>query len=167
MELDLEELDGMNVGNFLDDAWHATKSVIKSPITKAVAGGVAIVFPPVGVPAAAALVVADRVVRASDSKDPKIAAKAKATIKNTLTLAEQGNTHAAAAAKVFDIAKAHAPSSAALSAAGKSAAAAAAAAGARGSAAKHKARSKGHPIVAPATPAGWVRALEGAYQRAS
>jgi len=42
------------------------KSIIKSPITKAVAGGVAIVFPPVGVPALAGVVAAEQIIKATD-----------------------------------------------------------------------------------------------------
>ncbi len=52
--------------SFLDDIGKVCKSVVKSPVTKVVAGGVAIAFPAVGVPALAGLAVADRVVSAHD-----------------------------------------------------------------------------------------------------
>lgn len=43
------------------------KSIIKSPITTAVAGGVAVVFPPVGVPAVAAVATANRALALAES----------------------------------------------------------------------------------------------------
>ncbi len=64
-----------NDGNVFDDAWKATKTVVRSPVTKAAAGGLAIAFPAVGVPLATGLVAADRVIAATEGKK---GAKAKA-----------------------------------------------------------------------------------------
>lgn len=52
--------------SFLDDIAKVAKIVVKSPVTKVVAGGVAVVMPAVGVPALAGLAAADKVVDASD-----------------------------------------------------------------------------------------------------
>lgn len=191
-QLDLELFDDMVIGNIFSDAWKATKSVIKSPITKAIVGGVAVVFPPVGLPAAAALVTADQVVRASESKDPKVRAKAKAMIAATGKLAKAGNTHAQAALKTMVVAKAAryaAPGSAGPSAARISTASrtmtdaqkkAAAAAAGRAMAASMAARSSSinKTVAAKAAAgskvaqadiarAGWLRSAEGQYKRAS
>ena len=48
----------------------AAKPILKSPITKAVAGGIAVAFPAVGVPAVAALAVANKVLDAAKGKLP-------------------------------------------------------------------------------------------------
>lgn len=178
-QIDLDHLDFLDVsgeydpavGNIFGDAWRATKKIIKSPVTKVIVGATAVVFPPVGVPATAALIVADRVVRATDSKDPKKAAAAKATIKATATLAAKGDTHAQAAMKSFDVAKSLqgvvkdptvlAKMVTPVAKANASAAGTAAAAAAKARAAAPKAVAKN------AAPAGWTRSTEGSYKRAS
>lgn len=163
-QIDLEALDLLDVsgeydpviGNFLSDAWHATKSIIKSPVTKVIVGGVAVVFPPVGVPATAALIVADRVVRASESKDAKVRDAAKKQIAATAALAAKGNTHAQAAMKSFDVAKTltqHVTDPTVLAKMLTPVGAA------------DKARGKAPPKKA--APAGWTRSTEGSYKRAS
>ncbi len=53
--------------SFLDDIASVAKAVVKSPITKVVAGGIAIVAPPVGLSALAGIAAADKVVDAIDS----------------------------------------------------------------------------------------------------
>jgi len=52
--------------SFLSSIAKIAKSVVKSPITKVIAGGVAVVVPVVGVPALAGLAAADKVVDATD-----------------------------------------------------------------------------------------------------
>lgn len=172
-QLDLEVFDDMVIGNFFSDAWKATKSVIKSNITKAVVGGVAIVFPPVGVPAAAALVAADQVVRASESKDPKVRAKAKAAIAATGKLAKQGNTHAQAALKAMIVARAARHRAKVEARSGGSAATAAArmvpkpmTAAQRKAMAAGAGRAMAASMAARSLP-GWQRSGEGQYKRAS
>ena len=64
MEPSRSESEG-NV-SFLNDIAKIGKAVLKSPVTKVVAGGVAVVFPPVGVPALAGIAVAEKVVDATD-----------------------------------------------------------------------------------------------------
>ena len=53
--------------SFLSSIAKIAKSVVKSPITKVVAGGVAVVCPIVGVPALAGIAAADKVVDATDA----------------------------------------------------------------------------------------------------
>jgi|GEM_PF-2958510 len=100
-EMDDSFLDDASVEGFFDDVWKGTKAVIKSKVTKVAVGGLAIAFPAVGVPAAAALVAADRVVRESEKGNPK----AKKLIVNTANLANKGDRHAQAAMKILTIAK--------------------------------------------------------------
>lgn len=52
--------------SFLDDVAKVAKVIVKSPVTKVVAGGVAVVMPAIGVPALAGLAAADKVVDATD-----------------------------------------------------------------------------------------------------
>lgn len=179
------------VGSWLDDAWKSVKKVVKSPITKAIVGGVAIVFPPVGVPAAAALVAADITVRATESKDPKVRAEAKKLIDNTAKLAKEGDPGAQAAIKILTVVADMRKKAKAIAAAGGTprynlyggvvdvgpakkkpaakpaakvspAAAASAAAATRATSAGAAARAK-----IAAVPAGWIRSAEGMYKRAS
>lgn len=71
------------------------KGIVKNPLTKAVAGGVAIVFPPVGVPIAAGVAVTDRVLKdANQKRNPALAAKAKTAIRNTMALSTRGHVGA-------------------------------------------------------------------------
>jgi hypothetical protein len=65
--------DGQSVAGFWDDAWKVTKSVVRSPVVKVVVGGLAIAYPPVGVPASVALAAADTTVRASEAPNAKVA----------------------------------------------------------------------------------------------
>jgi hypothetical protein len=67
------------------------KTLAKSPVVKAVVGGAAIVFPPIGVPAAAALATAAAVANAIDSKVPAARAAAQKVIENTARLAQSGD----------------------------------------------------------------------------
>lgn len=72
----------------LDDIGGAVKSVVKSPITKAVAGGVAVVCPAVGAPALAGIAAANTVISAAESADKVRRAAAQRSIKATATLAQ-------------------------------------------------------------------------------
>ncbi len=67
------------------------KQLAKSPVVKSVVGGAAIVFPPLGVPAAAALATAAAVANAVDSKLPQARAAAQKVIENTARLAQSGD----------------------------------------------------------------------------
>lgn len=71
-------------------------AVIKSPITKVVAGGVAIAFPAVGVPLAAGLVVADKALRVAEGVrgTPSQQAAMRRTLKTTVALAAKGDPDA-------------------------------------------------------------------------
>lgn len=97
-----DELQG-----FLDFVAKAASSVIKSPITKIVAGAAAFVIPPIGVPAAAALIVADRAVRVAEgfhgnAKKKKIVT---AAIAHTVKLAKAGDPDAKRAAEFMKAAQ--------------------------------------------------------------
>ncbi len=64
------------------------KSVVSSPITKVTATGVAMAFPAVGVPLAAGVVAADKLVTAARSKRPRVRRTARNVIKRTAKLAK-------------------------------------------------------------------------------
>lgn len=70
--------------------------IIKSPITKVVGGAAALVIPPIGLPASAALVVADRAMRTIQGarKNPKAAAVVKQAMATTVKLAAKGDPDA-------------------------------------------------------------------------
>jgi len=97
-----DELQG-----FFDDIARAAGSVLKSPITKMVAGAAAFVIPPIGVPAAAALMVADRAVRTAEGFRGKGKAKkiAHNAIAHTVKLAKQGDPDAKRAAEFMKAAQ--------------------------------------------------------------
>lgn len=106
--------DEGEIGDFGDWVSGAVKSigrvakkVIKSKLTKAVVGGVAIVFPPVGVPAAAALVAADRIVRTAEGSKgtPKQRAAVHRAIKRTVIEAKAGDPDAERAIEFMALAK--------------------------------------------------------------
>ncbi|GEM_PF-4599006 len=67
------------------------KMLAKSPVVKAVVGGAAIVFPPIGVPAAAALAAAAAVANAVDSPKAGVKQAALRIVQNTTKLARQGD----------------------------------------------------------------------------
>lgn len=79
------------------------KSVVRSPITKAVLGGTAIVFPAVGVPALAAATIADKAIATAEKGDAA-AKKVKAAIKHTKQLASSGDPGAKRAMASFRVA---------------------------------------------------------------
>lgn len=85
------------------------RTLIKSPLIKTVVGGAAIVFPPVGLPAAAALATASAVAAAVDSKSPGVRAAAQRVVGNTFKVIAAGkkaapNSKAAKDAKGAEIA---------------------------------------------------------------
>lgn len=77
--------------NVAKAALPVAKELVKSPVVKAVVGGAAIVFPPVGVPAAAALAAAAAVAKAVDSPAPGVRQAALKIVQNTTQLARQGD----------------------------------------------------------------------------
>jgi hypothetical protein len=83
-------------------AWHSIKTVSRSPILKSVAGGLAIVFPAVGLPAMAAIVASNKALDLAEKGD----AKARSLISNTVALAKQGHPDAVRAVKVLTLVKA-------------------------------------------------------------
>jgi hypothetical protein len=85
------------------------KTLLKSPLIKTVVGGAAIIFPPVGVPMAAALATASAVAAAVDSKMPGVRAAAQKVVGNTFKVIAAGkkappNSKAAKDAKGAEIA---------------------------------------------------------------
>lgn len=81
---------------FFSSIMKVTKSIVKSPITKAVSGGLAVVFPPAGIPAAAAIATANVALGYTDTPagkaiisaaDKAVAGKKKAVVKKQLVSA--------------------------------------------------------------------------------
>ena len=72
----------------------AAGSVVKNPLVKMVAGGVAVVFPPVGMPIAAGIAISDKVLREVNSKNPQKKAAGNAVVRNTMDLAAKGSVGA-------------------------------------------------------------------------
>lgn len=95
--------------NVVKAAVPVAKQLVKSPVVKTVVGGAALVFPPAGVPAAAALATANAVANAVDSKAPGVRAAAEKIVANTAKLIATGknappNSKAAQDAKGAEIA---------------------------------------------------------------
>ena len=67
------------------------KQAVKSPVVKTLVTGAAIVFPPVGVPAAAAIATAAAVAAGVDSVKPGVRQAALAIVDNTAKLAQSGD----------------------------------------------------------------------------
>lgn len=67
------------------------KELANSPLVRATALGAAIVFPPIGVPATAALATITAVTKGLDSVVPGVRQAAQQIVKNTAALAKQGN----------------------------------------------------------------------------
>lgn len=108
--------DWLIVGGFFDDAWDSVKkagkaigkigkAIIKSPITKVIGVGLSFIVPPAGAAMTAAVIAADKVIRALESKDPKKRAKAEQLIKNTNKAAKRGSPGADAGLRALTIAK--------------------------------------------------------------
>lgn len=66
------------------------KTLVKSPLVKTIVGGAAVIFPPIGVPAAAALAVASGIAKAVDSKLPGVRAAAQQVVGNTFKVIAAG-----------------------------------------------------------------------------
>lgn len=82
-------------GNVFSDVGKAVKSAVKSPYLKAVVGGVAIVFPAVGVPAMAALVATEKAIDAAEqTADAAKKLGAQKLLKATADLAKGGDKDA-------------------------------------------------------------------------
>jgi hypothetical protein len=77
--------------NVAKAALPVAKQLVKSPLVKTVVGGAAIVFPPIGVPAAAALATAAAIAAAVDSKAPGVRQAALQIVQNTTKLARSGD----------------------------------------------------------------------------
>jgi hypothetical protein len=81
------------------------KSVVRSPVLKTVAGGVAISFPVVGVPAVAGVALANRALAVAD-QSPAKAKALKRTIARTQVLARAGDEPARRALSALSLAAA-------------------------------------------------------------
>lgn len=92
-------------GKFLSKVKFNAKAIIKSPVLKATVAGLAVAYPPVGVPAAAALVAANAVIKHTASKDkPKRKLALKLTV-NTAKAAKKGDEDAKRGLQVLLVAK--------------------------------------------------------------
>jgi hypothetical protein len=116
-QVDLEQLNFQSVGfdgrkiviggwGVLGDVWNGVKTVVNSPVTKAVAGGIALVIPPVGVPAAAALATATIAIKATESPVTKVSVEGIKVLLNTAEQAKKGDPQAQVAMKAMAVAKA-------------------------------------------------------------
>lgn len=99
----------LNPKKLIKAALPVAKTLVKSPLIKTVVGGAAIIFPPVGVPMAAALATASAVAAAVDSKMPGVRAAAQKVVGNTFKVIAAGkkappNSKAAKDAKGAEIA---------------------------------------------------------------
>lgn len=92
----LGELDGDYIGGFFGKLIKSVKSVVKNPVVREVAGTAAIVYPPVGIPLAGGLAVADRVIDVEEGLrgGPKAQQQARAALAHTAHLAKQGHPDA-------------------------------------------------------------------------
>jgi hypothetical protein len=82
---------GRSVSRGVKKAGRIAKKTVKSPILKAGVAGLAVAFPPVGVPAASALVTANAVVSNLESADRKRRELAKRLAANTAKAAKAGD----------------------------------------------------------------------------
>lgn len=77
--------------SWLSKAWKSAKAATKSPIFKMGIAGLAIAFPAVGVPAAAALAMGSKALTLAKSANPAVARKYTALIENTEKAARAGD----------------------------------------------------------------------------
>lgn len=103
----LEELagDDEEIAGFFSSLGKVVKSVVRSPITKAVAAGASFVVPAVGVGASAALMAANKVVTSLDSKHPRRRKAAVRLVRNTHRSAKAGNRKARRGLRVLQVAR--------------------------------------------------------------
>lgn len=80
------------------------KGTIRSPLLKTALGGVAVVFPVVGVPALAAVAIAHQSLDAAD-RSQEHAKKLKRALAGTVKLANAGNPEAKRAVQAFTVAQ--------------------------------------------------------------
>jgi hypothetical protein len=86
-------------------AFNSIKSVTKSPIFKIAAGGLAIAFPAIGIPAGAALAIGNKALNLANSPNPVTRAKYTAMVNNTEALAKKGDPGAKRAFMAMKLAK--------------------------------------------------------------
>lgn len=91
--------------SWLKKAWKSVKSVTKSPIFKMGITGLALVFPAVGVPAAAALAMGNKALNLAKSSNPAVAQKYRKVILETERMAKAGDPGAKRAFMAMKLAK--------------------------------------------------------------
>lgn len=107
-----EPIDAQGFADYVNDEPEMGRSLLKTigrglssvarhPLTKVVAGGVAFAFPPVGVPLVAGVAVADQLVTAAQSANPKRKAAASKIVKRTVAAAKAGDKDAGRAARIL------------------------------------------------------------------
>jgi hypothetical protein len=99
---------GKSIGKAAKSVGKAARSVVKNPLVRMTVTGAALVFPPAA-PAAAALIVADKVLTAAESGDAAKKAIAKGVIARTAGLAAKGDPNAKRAYAVLSKVKAAPP----------------------------------------------------------
>ena len=91
--------------SWLKKAWGSIKKATKSPIFQVVEGGLALAFPEVAIPAAAALAVGNKALSLANSANAAVRAKYSAVIENTEKLAATGHPGAQRAVAAMKLAK--------------------------------------------------------------
>lgn len=86
-------------------AWGSIKKVTKSPIFHVVEGGLALAFPEVAIPAAAALAIGNKALAMANSANAEVRAKYAAVVNNTEKLAATGHKGAIRAVQAMKLAK--------------------------------------------------------------
>ena len=86
-------------------AWGSIKNVTKSPIFHVVEGGLALAFPEIAIPAAAALAIGNKALSMANSANAEVRAKYTAVVNNTEKLAAQGHVGAQRAVAAMKLAK--------------------------------------------------------------
>lgn len=91
--------------SWLKKAWGSIKKVTKSPIFHVVEGGLALAFPEIAIPAAAALAIGNKALTMANSPNAAVRAKYTAVVNNTEKLAAKGHPGAQRAVAAMKLAK--------------------------------------------------------------
>ncbi len=91
--------------SWLKNAWKSVKKATKSPIFHVVEGGLALAFPEVAIPAAAALTMGNKALDMANSTNAAVRSKYRTVIANTEKLAKSGHPGAVRAMQAMTLAK--------------------------------------------------------------
>lgn len=91
--------------SWFKNAWKSIKKATKSPIFHVVEGGLALAFPEIAIPAAAALTMGNKALDMANSANAAVRAKYSAVVENTEKLAATGHPAAIRAFQAMKLAK--------------------------------------------------------------